>query len=141
MQRRLLIHAFNHISKCITIKYMTIKNALIFEQETILCTVYFIFEQIRKKKLVTENTFSNGTHISPLSLTIISEPSWHPSNIRIWIQMPQKKICANFQIESPSQIYSLYIHCTILHAFVCVWYLNCDLSLFFHLQTSKLYCH
>lgn len=141
MQSRLLTHAFNHISTCITIKYMTIKSVLIFEQETSLCTVYFIFEQMRKKNLVIKNTFSNGTHISPLSLTIISEPSWHPSNIRILIQMPQQKICANFQIESPSQIYSLDIHCTVLHAFVCVWYLNCNLSLFFHLQTSKLYCH
>lgn len=54
---------------------MTIKSVLIFEQETSLCTVYFIFEQMRKKNLVIKNTFSNGTHISPLSLTIISEPS------------------------------------------------------------------
>ena len=83
----------------------------------------------------------NGIHLFHPSLTIISEPSWHPSNIRILIQMPQQKICANFQTESPSQIYSLDIQCTVLHAFVCVWYLNCDLSLFSHLQTSKLYCH
>ena len=140
MQRRLLIHAFNHISKCITIKHMTIKNALIFEQETILCTVYFIFEQMRKKISDWEYIFKWNTYIS-------SQPNNYfrtfltPLQCQDMNSNATEKKCANFQIESPSQIYSLDIHCTVLHAFVCVWYLNCDLSLFFHLQTSKLYCH
>ena len=81
----------------------------------VCATVCFIFEQLR-------------------------EESSHPSNIRLLIQMPQQKMCVNFKIESPSQIYSLAIHCTVLHAFVCVWYLNCDWSLFSH-PTHQLHCH
>lgn len=114
MQRRLLIHAFNHIFKCITIKYMTIKNALIFEQETSLCTVYFIFEQMRKKKISDrEYIFKWDTYIS-------SEPNNYFRTFLTSLQYQdinsnaiEKNMCKFSNWISKSNLFPRYpLHCS-----------------------------